>query len=182
MNSLVRLPSCFVTILSLNFISISNSDLQFHIRFISSSSNLLLQDIVKLIIQRYTREAGIRNLERNLAALARAAAVKFTEQQHTVQHNKPVTASLLDTRLVDDAEVEMEEIPVNSYSSEISKALQSASTLQVDEDMLVKVLGVIRLFLNLHHYVVSCHLTLPLVNFLQSIISYFNIVTWNPAP
>lgn len=98
-------------------------------------------DIVKLIIQRYTREAGIRNLERNLAALARAAAVKFTEQQHTVQHNKPVTASLLDTRLVDDAEVEMEEIPVNSYSSEISKALQSASTLQVDEDMLVKVLG-----------------------------------------
>ncbi|KMZ76108.1 hypothetical protein ZOSMA_106G00130 [Zostera marina] len=98
-------------------------------------------DIVKLIIQRYTREAGIRNLERNLAALARAAAVKFTEQQHTVQHNKPVTASLLDTRLVDDAEVEMEEIPVNSYSSEISKALQSASTLLVDEDMLVKVLG-----------------------------------------
>lgn len=99
--------------------------------------------MVKLIIQRYTREAGIRNLERNLAALARAAAVKLAEQQYTIQHNKPVTTSLLDTRLVDAAEVEMEEIPVNSYSSEISKALQGASTLLVDEDMLEKVLGVI---------------------------------------
>ncbi|CAN1259273.1 Lon protease homolog 2, peroxisomal [Linum perenne] len=40
--------------------------------------------MVKLVIQRYTREAGVRNLERHLAALARAAAVRLAEQGQTV--------------------------------------------------------------------------------------------------
>ena len=40
-----------------------------------------MQAMVKLVIQRYTREAGVRNLERNLAALARAAAVRVLDQE-----------------------------------------------------------------------------------------------------
>ncbi|CAN1259282.1 Lon protease homolog 2, peroxisomal [Linum perenne] len=46
--------------------------------------------MVKLVIQRYTREAGVRNLERHLAALARAAAVRLAEQGQTVPLSKDV--------------------------------------------------------------------------------------------
>ncbi|CAN1333904.1 Lon protease homolog 2, peroxisomal [Linum perenne] len=51
---------------------------------LSSDFLQIPEDAVKLIIQRYTREAGVRNLERHLAALARAAAVRLAEQDQTV--------------------------------------------------------------------------------------------------
>lgn len=102
------------------------------------------EEMVKLIIQRYTREAGVRNLERHLAALARAAAVKVAEQEHSVPLNKDVhsvTTSVLDTRLADAGEVEMEVIPMGINNNEICNALRSASVILVDETMLEKVLG-----------------------------------------
>ncbi|RWR87368.1 lon protease 2, peroxisomal-like protein [Cinnamomum micranthum f. kanehirae] len=100
--------------------------------------------MVELVIQRYTREAGVRNLERNLAALARAAAVKIAEQECVVPLSKDVhrmAESLLDTRLADGGEVEMEVIPMDVNSREISNALKSTSSLVVNEAMLEKVLG-----------------------------------------
>eukprot|EP00268_Persea_americana_P006154 TRINITY_DN1218_c0_g1_i7.p1 TRINITY_DN1218_c0_g1~~TRINITY_DN1218_c0_g1_i7.p1 ORF type:complete len:886 (+),score=215.52 TRINITY_DN1218_c0_g1_i7:410-3067(+) len=100
--------------------------------------------MVELVIQRYTREAGVRNLERNLAALARAAAVKIAEQECVVPLSKdvhPMAESLLDTRLADGGEVEMEVIPIDVNSREISNALKSTSSLVVNEAMLEKVLG-----------------------------------------
>ncbi|XP_020579238.1 lon protease homolog 2, peroxisomal [Phalaenopsis equestris] len=101
------------------------------------------EDTVKLIIQRYTREAGVRSLERCLASLARAAAVKMAEQECIIQVGKNAhqpTTSLLDTRLVDSAEVEMEVIPMDSRHDE-TDAFTSTSTLIVDESILEKVLG-----------------------------------------
>ncbi|XP_020685320.1 lon protease homolog 2, peroxisomal isoform X2 [Dendrobium catenatum] len=101
------------------------------------------EDTVKLVIQRYTREAGVRNLERSLASLARAAAVKMAEQECIVQAGKnghQPTTSLLDTRLADSAEVEMEVIPMDSSHDEIN-AFTSTSALIVDESVLEKVLG-----------------------------------------
>ncbi|KAH0470287.1 hypothetical protein IEQ34_000010 [Dendrobium chrysotoxum] len=101
------------------------------------------EDTVKLVIQRYTREAGVRNLERSLASLARAAAVKMAEQECIVQAGKnghQPTTSLLDTRLADSAEVEMEVIPMDSSHDEIN-AFASTSALIVDESVLEKVLG-----------------------------------------
>ncbi|XP_042388695.1 lon protease homolog 2, peroxisomal isoform X1 [Zingiber officinale] len=111
---------------------------------LSSEFLQIPEDMVKIIIQRYTREAGVRNLERNLSALARAAAVMVAEQDCNIQFSKdvqPMTTSLLDSRLADGAEVEMEVIPMNDNRPEISNAFASASVLVVDESMLEKVLG-----------------------------------------
>ncbi|KAL0928255.1 hypothetical protein M5K25_000128 [Dendrobium thyrsiflorum] len=102
------------------------------------------EDSVKLVIQRYTREAGVRNLERSLASLARAAAVKMAEQECIVQAgtngHQPTTSLLDTTRLADSAEVEMEVIPMDSSHDEIN-AFASTSALIVDESVLEKVLG-----------------------------------------
>ncbi|CAA6669740.1 unnamed protein product [Spirodela intermedia] len=101
------------------------------------------EEMVKLVIQRYTREAGVRNLERKLAALARAAAVRVAEQNslRLSKDVQPVTSSLLDARLADGAEVEMEDITMTVNNNEISNALRTASNMVVDETLLEKVLG-----------------------------------------
>lgn len=101
--------------------------------------------MVKLVIERYTREAGVRNLERNLAALARAAAVTVAEQEHNHPLNKnihPITSSLLESRVAEGgAEVEMEVLPMGSNNHDLSKVFRIMSPLIVDEEMLEKVLG-----------------------------------------
>ncbi|GKU95677.1 hypothetical protein SLEP1_g9006 [Rubroshorea leprosula] len=102
------------------------------------------EDMVKLIIQGYTREAGVRNLERNFAALARAAAVRVAEQEQTVPLNKGIdklTSPLLENRLAEGAEMEMEVIPMGVNNHEISNTFRIASPLVVDEALLEKILG-----------------------------------------
>jgi ATP-dependent Lon protease len=109
---------------------------------LSSAYLQIPEAMVKLIIERYTREAGVRNLERNLAALARAAAVKVAEQANTLRLGKeiqPITTTLLDSRLADGGEVEMEVIPMGH---DISNTYENPSPMVVDEAMLEKVLGV----------------------------------------
>ncbi|CAK8539546.1 unnamed protein product [Lathyrus sativus] len=99
--------------------------------------------MVQLVIQRYTREAGVRSLERNLAALARAAAVRVAEQE-VVPLSKGVeglTTPLLENRLVDSTEVEMEVIPMGVNNRDISNTFRITSPLVVDEAMVEKVLG-----------------------------------------
>uniref|UniRef100_A0A0V0IWE9 Putative lon protease, peroxisomal-like n=1 Tax=Solanum chacoense TaxID=4108 RepID=A0A0V0IWE9_SOLCH len=111
---------------------------------LSSDFLQIPEDMVKLVIQRYTREAGVRNLERNLAALARAAAVKVAEQEHLVPFAKDVqrlSSPLLDDKLAESAEVEMEVIPMGVNNHDISGAFRVASPMVVDESMVEKVLG-----------------------------------------
>jgi ATP-dependent Lon protease len=108
---------------------------------LSSAYLQIPEAVVKLIIERYTREAGVRNLERNLAALARAAAVKVAELDSTLRLGKelqPITTTLLDSRLADGGEVEMEVIPMGQ---DISNSYENPSPMVVDEAMLEKVLG-----------------------------------------
>ncbi|XVE57520.1 hypothetical protein DITRI_Ditri04bG0097200 [Diplodiscus trichospermus] len=111
---------------------------------LSSAFLQIPEDMVELVIQRYTREAGVRNLERNLAALARAAAVRVAEQEQAVSVSKDVhklASPLLDNRLAEGAEMEMEVIPMGVNNHEISNAFRIASPLVVDEAMLEKILG-----------------------------------------
>nr|BAA20482.1 ATP-dependent protease Lon [Spinacia oleracea] len=111
---------------------------------LSSEFLQISEDMVKLIIQRYTREAGVRNLERNLSALARAAAVKVAEQDNATAVSKDFhqfTSPVEESRLAEGAEVEMEVIPMGVDNREISNALQVMSPLIVDETMLENVLG-----------------------------------------
>lgn len=99
---------------------------------------------MKLMIQRYSREAGVRDLERNLASLARAAAVKVAEREHLLPLSKDMhqfSSSLLESRVAEGAEVEIEVIPMG-HNHETSNEFRVTSPLIVDEDILEKVLGV----------------------------------------
>lgn len=111
---------------------------------LSSEFLEISEAMVKLVIQRYTREAGVRSLERNLAALARAAAVQVAEQEQTIPLSKDMhrlASPLLDSRLADGSEMEMEVIPMGVNNQELSNTFRVASPLVVDEAMLDKVLG-----------------------------------------
>ncbi|KAL8150569.1 hypothetical protein V2J09_020377 [Rumex salicifolius] len=111
---------------------------------LSSDFLQIPEDMVKLVIERYTREAGVRSLERNLAALARAAAVKVAEQECAVPLRKDMhqlTSPVLEGRLAEGAEVEMEVIHMGDDNREIATALRLSSPLIVDESMLEDVLG-----------------------------------------
>lgn len=110
-----------------------------------STDNLNIpEDMVKLVIQRYTREAGVRNLERNIAALARAAAVVVAEREQPTHLGKgihQISSPLVDNRLADDGEVEMEVIPMGEHNHDVSSSFRISLPLIVDEAMVEKVLG-----------------------------------------
>jgi ATP-dependent Lon protease len=55
----------------------------------------ITDEALDTIINNYTREAGVRNLEREIAALCRGAAVKVAEGATTVQISKPETEEIL---------------------------------------------------------------------------------------
>ncbi|KAK9667924.1 hypothetical protein RND81_13G021000 [Saponaria officinalis] len=111
---------------------------------LSSAFLQIPEEMVKLVIHRYTREAGVRDLERNLSALARGAAVTVAEQDNATAISKDIhqlSSPVLESRLAEGAEVEMEVIPMGVNNQELSNALRLTSPLIVDETMLENVLG-----------------------------------------
>ncbi len=110
----------------------------------------MCKPMVELTIQRYTREAGVRSLERHLAALARAAAVKVAEREQSMRRvtgDMIPEVSLMDHGegrggLGDGGEVEMEVEAVGIHGREVASAMTDLEPLLVDEAMLEVVLGV----------------------------------------
>ncbi|GMH21467.1 hypothetical protein Nepgr_023309 [Nepenthes gracilis] len=90
------------------------------------------------------REAGIRTLEQNLATLASAGALRFVEQDLAVslcEDMHQLSPSIVESRLAEGAEVEMEVIPMDVDNPEISSTARLNSPMVVDKDMLANVLG-----------------------------------------
>lgn len=104
--------------------------------------------MVELIIQRYTREAGVRNLGRHLAALARAAAVKVAEKEQSdgYKSEKQTEVSYMIDHggggLADGAEVEME-MEAIGVQGKAAPLATKPDLLVVDEAVLEIVLGVV---------------------------------------
>jgi ATP-dependent Lon protease len=84
---------------------------------------------LKFIISRYTREAGVRGLERQLATLCRAVAVKLAEEadENCGGEKVPVTNMSMDEEQTEDARV--------------LAAKRSELPLVVNEDFIQTVLG-----------------------------------------
>ena len=105
--------------------------------------------MVEQVIQRYTREAGVRNLGRHLAALARAAAVKVAENETSEHNTSKMQTEVLSQGggggggevLGDSGEVEME-VEAMSVSRHKTLPLAKLQPLVVDEAVLEIVLGV----------------------------------------
>jgi ATP-dependent Lon protease len=98
--------------------------------------------MVELIIQRYTREAGVRNLERHLAALARAAAVKVAEREQLLRIPKdlqPESNSVLGGGL--EGEIVMEVESLGAANREMS-TLETIGPLVINESTIETILGV----------------------------------------
>ena len=106
--------------------------------------------MVELVISRYTREAGVRNLERHIAALARAAAVKVAEKQqqqhqsaHSMQQPQAIDQGQAASAagLGDSGEVELV-VEADGHGREVAHASVDMEPLLVDEAVLETVLGV----------------------------------------
>jgi ATP-dependent Lon protease len=101
---------------------------------------------VELIIQRYTREAGVRNLGRHLAALARAAAVKVAEKQQSDRRHtremEPTQASHMIDHGGGDLLLEGTEVEMEVKALGVRETLTKPEPMVVDEAVLELVLGV----------------------------------------
>ncbi|KAG0587803.1 hypothetical protein KC19_2G192700 [Ceratodon purpureus] len=103
---------------------------------------------VELIIQRYTREAGVRNLSRHLAALARAAAVKVAEKDQSDRHTREMQTEVTQMidhggggLIVEGAEVDMEVEAIGVQRQGSLPLAIKPEPLVVDEAVLEIVLG-----------------------------------------
>lgn len=110
---------------------------------ITSQQIQIPEPMVELMIQRYTREAGVRNLERHLAALARAAAVKVAEREHAIQLSRdlhPEATSVLGGGL-GEGEIVMEVEAMGVSSRDVAAAVDTLRPWLIDETTLETVLG-----------------------------------------
>ncbi|MCO5591607.1 hypothetical protein L7F22_045596 [Adiantum nelumboides] len=110
---------------------------------ITSEHLQIPESMVELMIQRYTREAGVRNLERHLAALARAAAVKVAEREQALRLSRdiqPESTPVLGGGLA-DGELMMEVEAIGMPTQEMATSVDTASPLLIDEATVEKVLG-----------------------------------------
>ncbi|CAI5519198.1 unnamed protein product [Closterium sp. Naga37s-1] len=124
---------------------------------------------VELLITRYTREAGVRNLSRLLAALARHAAVQVAQSNRCIRIARevsgttgtastsgsapagaPISAATINTAdplaaaaAVGDAkaELEMEVEAIGMEGKEVAAVMADSDPIEVTEEMLEKVLG-----------------------------------------
>lgn len=77
--------------LNLELVQIPDETIQLlskHIKWINNNSTVI--NIFSFIVHNFTREAGVRNLERKIGSLCRSVAVKFAMNESTNDANKIV--------------------------------------------------------------------------------------------
>eukprot|EP00271_Cylindrocystis_brebissonii_P022291 TRINITY_DN8529_c0_g1_i1.p1 TRINITY_DN8529_c0_g1~~TRINITY_DN8529_c0_g1_i1.p1 ORF type:complete len:1024 (-),score=212.75 TRINITY_DN8529_c0_g1_i1:298-3369(-) len=109
------------------------------------------EHVVEMLIQRYTREAGVRTLSRHLAALARAAAVKVAESRHSLRLTREIALGNADggeggieepdAFTSEGVDMEMGIEALGFAGQEVAEAMLEAQPLTVDETVLESVLG-----------------------------------------
>jgi ATP-dependent Lon protease len=108
---------------------------------LSDEIMLITDDAVKSLVTKYTREAGVRNLERRIGAVCRAVAVKVVEKQ-TAAHQEDEERNQMQ-EMPDAHKPENHELDSESTETVLEATLSPPPELPIilDENALEDILG-----------------------------------------
>lgn len=92
--------------------------------------------LIKISVSRYTRESGVRNLERKLAGICRAVAVRVAENAFQSKREK------LDSQYADKKEMKNDKLSESVSHDATALAHPPEMPIVIDETAIEDILGV----------------------------------------